>query len=269
MSPFCCSQAEHLYVCKRTSEEADQVKKLLRSSILIAFALIVGSMVAVLPGYAASLKSVFRAMGRNPYWAPGIHNIYRDQHCVPPASRSADLQREAQDWANRCTFSHSGVANRGENLYWGPAGTNLDSNWAAVRWWYNEINQYNFGNPGFSQKTGHSTQVIWRDSALIGCGRGLWTICLLGMSVLSTRELFRSISGECTAALQVIFVHVPRAASALREVAACSGARDRRRVPGTRASRAPRAGQASRLQRHAQGRLAPEVRSSWHGRSIG
>jgi hypothetical protein len=33
MSPFCCSQAEHLYVCKRTSEEADQVKKLLRSSI--------------------------------------------------------------------------------------------------------------------------------------------------------------------------------------------------------------------------------------------
>jgi hypothetical protein len=191
------------------------VKKLLRSSILIAFALIVGSMVAVLPGYAASLKSVFRAMGRNPYWAPGIHNIYRDQHCVPPASRSADLQREAQDWANRCTFSHSGVANRGENLYWGPAGTNLDSNWAAVRWWYNEINQYNFGNPGFSQKTGHFTQVIWRDSALIGCGRGLWTICLLGMSVLSTRELFRSISGECTAALQVIFVHVPRAASSM------------------------------------------------------
>jgi hypothetical protein len=173
MSPFCCSQAEHLYVCKRTSEEADQVKKLLRSSILIAFALIVGSMVAVLPGYAASLKSVFRAMGRNPYWAPGIHNIYRDQHCVPPASRSADLQREAQDWANRCTFSHSGVANRGENLYWGPAGTNLDSNWAAVRWWYNEINQYNFGNPGFSQKTGHFTQVIWRDSTLIGCGRAV------------------------------------------------------------------------------------------------
>ncbi|CAF4737291.1 unnamed protein product [Rotaria sp. Silwood2] len=36
--------------------------------------------------------------------------------------------------------------------------------------WYNEINSYNFGSPGFSSSTGHFTQVIWKGSKQLGIG---------------------------------------------------------------------------------------------------
>ena len=36
--------------------------------------------------------------------------------------------------------------------------------------WYNEIDKYNFTNPGFSMETGHFTQVVWKSSQRIGCG---------------------------------------------------------------------------------------------------
>lgn len=37
---------------------------------------------------------------------------------------------------------------------------------------YSEIKDYNFGNPGFSQGTGHFTQVVWKGSTEIGVGVG-------------------------------------------------------------------------------------------------
>ena len=36
--------------------------------------------------------------------------------------------------------------------------------------WYDEIAVYNYYNPGFSTKTGHFTQVIWKDSIELGIG---------------------------------------------------------------------------------------------------
>lgn len=36
--------------------------------------------------------------------------------------------------------------------------------------WYDEINYYNFNNPGFGQKTGHFTQVVWLGTTDLGCG---------------------------------------------------------------------------------------------------
>ena len=36
--------------------------------------------------------------------------------------------------------------------------------------WYNEMNTYNFSNPGYNIKTHHFTQLVWDSSNEIGVG---------------------------------------------------------------------------------------------------
>ena len=36
--------------------------------------------------------------------------------------------------------------------------------------WYNEISQYNWGNPGFTMETGHYSQVVLKSSTQVGFG---------------------------------------------------------------------------------------------------
>jgi Cysteine-rich secretory protein family len=45
---------------------------------------------------------------------------------------------------------------------------------ASIAAWYNEISDYNFGDPGFSESTGHFTQVVWVGSTSVGCA---WISC--------------------------------------------------------------------------------------------
>jgi hypothetical protein len=37
--------------------------------------------------------------------------------------------------------------------------------------WYDEVNKFNFRSGGFSMKTGHFTQVVWRGTREVGCGK--------------------------------------------------------------------------------------------------
>jgi uncharacterized protein YkwD len=101
------------------------------------------------------------------------HNRVRAKHCAKPLAWSAKLAQVAQQWANSlrdkgCVFGHSG-GSFGENLAAGTSGT-LDAE-DVVKMWYDEVSQYRFPNGGFSAQTGHFTQVVWRGTARVGCGR--------------------------------------------------------------------------------------------------
>ena len=101
------------------------------------------------------------------------HNRLRGKQCAAPLTWSAKLAEVAQRWANAlrdrgCVFGHSG-GQFGENLAAGTIGS-LDPS-SVVQMWYDEIAQYRFPDGGFSMKTGHFTQVVWRGSKRVGCGR--------------------------------------------------------------------------------------------------
>jgi len=101
------------------------------------------------------------------------HNRYRAQHCAAPLTWSPKLAKAAQQWANTlkakdCAFEHSGGPT-GENLAAGTTGA-LDAK-ATVAMWYDEIKGYSFKQPGFSMQTGHFTQVVWRSTTALGCGK--------------------------------------------------------------------------------------------------
>jgi hypothetical protein len=36
--------------------------------------------------------------------------------------------------------------------------------------WYDELASYSYGNGGFSEATGHATQLLWKGSTQLGCG---------------------------------------------------------------------------------------------------
>jgi hypothetical protein len=100
------------------------------------------------------------------------HNRVRSSHCAPPLRWSGKLASSAQKWANAlrdrgCVLGHSGGPH-GENLAAGTVGT-LDAA-AIVGMWYDEVKHFSFRSGGFSMKTGHFTQVVWRGTSEVGCG---------------------------------------------------------------------------------------------------
>jgi uncharacterized protein YkwD len=96
------------------------------------------------------------------------HNADRARHCTPPLTWSPEIAATAQRWAERCVFDHDYKSDFGENLAW---GTRLSAQ-EAVQLWYEEISEYNYASPGFGP-AGHFTQVIWRGSRQLGCGKAI------------------------------------------------------------------------------------------------
>ncbi|KAF4524950.1 hypothetical protein B566_EDAN014131, partial [Ephemera danica] len=70
--------------------------------------------------------------------------------------------------AGRNSLQHRTTRTYGENLYamWG-SRSNVNGR-TAVQAWYNEVKYYNFRSQGFSMKTGHFTQVVWKGSKELG-----------------------------------------------------------------------------------------------------
>lgn len=91
-------------------------------------------------------------------------NFYRYEHNATALTWNVSLASYAQSWASRCQWQHSG----------GPYGENLAAGYpdvaAAVDGWGDERGKYNFQTPtGFSEATGHFTQLVWKGTTSTGC----------------------------------------------------------------------------------------------------
>ncbi|MEO7034731.1 MAG: CAP domain-containing protein [Polyangiaceae bacterium] len=86
---------------------------------------------------------------------------------IPPLGWSAELAATAQAWAAGCKFQHSG-GKYGEDLY-ASAGQAVTPQ-AVVDSWVGEAKDYDYAANSCSGVCGHYTQVVWRDSAKLGCG---------------------------------------------------------------------------------------------------
>lgn len=94
------------------------------------------------------------------------HNFYRSEHNASALTWNTTSAKYGANWAAQCMFKHTG----------GPTGENLAAGYAnataAVDGWGLERESYNFKKPtGFSEKTGHFTQVVWSNTTSVGCGR--------------------------------------------------------------------------------------------------
>ena len=99
------------------------------------------------------------------------HNRLRASHCAEPLVWSDALARGAKAWvdhlaAKGCMLQHS-ETQYGENISGGSASTQTSDQVASL--WYSEKDAYHYGSGGFSMRTGHFTQVVWRGSRRLGC----------------------------------------------------------------------------------------------------
>ncbi|OSS53856.1 hypothetical protein B5807_01370 [Epicoccum nigrum] len=92
-------------------------------------------------------------------------NRYRREHAAAPLAWNASLALAAQAWSDGCKFTHSGSPS-GENLAAGYGNVT-----AAVEAWGEEREKYDFAKGGFSDETGHFSQLVWRATASVGCAR--------------------------------------------------------------------------------------------------
>lgn len=99
------------------------------------------------------------------------HNAYRAQYGAPALTWSDALYPGTQQWANQCKFQHSnGQGKYGENLAAGTGGSYGFS--SGLKSWMDEASKYDYNHPGFSQGTGHFTQVVWKSSKQVACAIG-------------------------------------------------------------------------------------------------
>lgn len=127
-----------------------------------------------------------------------VHNAYRKHHMVNPVSWDSNIAATARFVASQCVFRHGLQKSYGENLfalskalqcrirydrlalYNERNGTNnialplplledRDLASLAAKLWYDEVKYYDWSAPGFSQTTGHFTQLVWADTKYIGC----------------------------------------------------------------------------------------------------
>lgn len=112
-----------------------------------------------------------------------VSNDYRKVHDAKPLVWNDTLAKYALNWAEACIWKHSVRILRrlsrkeGETTNYiqdGPYGENLAFGFpnasAAVAAWGDEGEMYNYQKPtGFTEKTGHFTQLVWRSTTEVGC----------------------------------------------------------------------------------------------------
>lgn len=101
------------------------------------------------------------------------HNKVRAKEGLGPMTWDQKVATFAENYAKQrvdCKLQHSDPATHpyGENLFFGPEATAA----TAVEDWYSEKENYDYNtNSCLKGMCGHYTQVVWRDSVRLGCGR--------------------------------------------------------------------------------------------------
>jgi pathogenesis-related protein 1 len=90
---------------------------------------------------------------------------------LPDMQWSADAESVARAWAEHCVYQHnSGRGNLGENIAANSPGA-FKSITDVVGAWASEVSDYDYASnscaPG--KDCGHYTQIVWRDSSVVGC----------------------------------------------------------------------------------------------------
>jgi len=111
------------------------------------------------------------------------HNRVRRDVGHPPLHWSPEIARFSQQWADHlassCSMQHRPKSGRwaqryGENLFMGTAGYYTVA--SAVQGWESEKKDFRGGkitvDRNFS-RIGHYTQLIWRRTTTLGCGKSL------------------------------------------------------------------------------------------------
>ncbi|KAF3386698.1 Cell wall protein PRY3 [Penicillium rolfsii] len=93
-----------------------------------------------------------------------VTNEYRKAHDAEPLVWNDTLAKYSSKWAETCIWKHSDGP-YGENLAFGFPNAS-----STVEAWGNEREYYNFDRPtGFTEKTGHFTQLVWKSTTEVGC----------------------------------------------------------------------------------------------------
>ncbi|TVY73308.1 Repressed by EFG1 protein, partial [Lachnellula suecica] len=112
------------------------------------------------------------------------HNFYRGEHNASALVWNSTSAATASKWAAGCAFKHSVLSlpfspfphiflesSRNEVSNGGPTGENLSAGYAnasaSIDVWGLERTLYNFDKPGFSEATGHFTQLVWSNTSSV------------------------------------------------------------------------------------------------------
>ncbi|CAF1539350.1 unnamed protein product [Adineta ricciae] len=100
------------------------------------------------------------------------HNVYRKEQCASSLQRNTTLDQIAQKWSNTLAglghLMHSNTTIYGENSYLEIPFNAVKYNGARpVEAWYSERSNYTIDN---LEAALHFTQVVWKDSKMIGIG---------------------------------------------------------------------------------------------------
>jgi len=102
------------------------------------------------------------------------HNVFRTKHQVGPVTWNDAIAKGAEKWAKYLAannmFKHESNIKEGENLYM-LSHKPTEPCTAATKAFYGEVKYYDFDKPGYSKKTGHFTQVVWKNTKQIGAAQ--------------------------------------------------------------------------------------------------
>lgn len=140
---------------------------------------------AIAPVSAAPIKTTDKAVNACSSSDPEVcaqqalaltaHNSARALHHAPPLTWNDTLAVAALKWANNCQWMHSGSSLfpkdyvYGENLYAATIPTPPTTMIEVVAAYTDEEALYDYANPGYSDATGHFTQVVWKNTQQVGC----------------------------------------------------------------------------------------------------